>query len=803
MNKFTKTLLCTAAIACSAISAQAFSLISPAPGSTTTVSSLKSVKLQWDEAEVPYPDEGVTVSLLDATGAKISTGTFDFDMDAWDTYIVTFSPIVSTPGTYTAVIPANIAADYTNPEYRLTYIVEGSSAKPAEPTAVDPEPGSSIVQSVENYVSFDQIRLDFANDVSLEVNENNISFTDDNGNPVPFSVGGWYSANDPQLQYTPYPFVLIMFNDDGNMASGVYTLTCNPGTFTSPQGTYTERFTATYTYTKTKADGDPSPLVIERALMGGCKSLGYNSTTYQYEYEWVSTGAKDVTENMPVAQLVGTNNEEVGTGFLLTFNHGEKSDYVTYSLIDLGTNETLQMSQCIKQADGTFLLPWPTTRDLYEGTTYSLEFHAYTNEYDQVENGNGANLTLTGTTEPYHFSSAKFVTVVPTPDTAIKSVDDNKVTVLFTEPVIATATVNLGSGFSEPADCEPATEGNTYDNVWYVYIPVDILNTYPEVNLVVAARGEDGLVVAGESGWEDTAGNMFSYQLYVRQPRIMLKQTNSHVSEINKFVAYSSKGNAINNAYMDYPYVINEKGERVAEINQQYYTDEWGDKLPYDPIVWSKGDAADSDPLELEFQMTPAITEKGKYTLVFPWGCFSFGTQFDSDTSVPQQMDFYVVDFFPVTYTVDSNTVDLGEVELGNSAHLFVKPGNGWKLGSLTLNGDGVTDKVNSGRYISEPATRAMNFVATFEFDGAVATPSSADEIVTDLNLRGWSEGGNLYVSGLKDGQNISLYTMGGSLIKSVAVSGADTMEFAVPAGVYIATVTEAGKTVALKLINK
>ena len=811
MKDLSKIFLCAGLGAMFSISASAYNLVSPQVGEVTKVKSLGTIKLQWD-AEVMEPPTDATVDLLDADGKKVADGSCNFDWDVADGYEVTFSPTITTPGTYTAVIPANMADDNQNPEYKLTYEIEAAdpNINGAMPTAYNPVSGSAIVQG--DGVEFNSIRLDFANAASITLNEANISFTNQAGTPISYTVMGWYKADDPMLQYAKNPFITFNFNDNGDMPSGTYTLSIKPGAFTAPDGKINEEtIDCVYTYTKTKAEVDDTPLEIIEALMGGVTATDFDAATATYKYNWIGTNAVAVTKDMEVAEFIGiasVKDGEEATGFLVSFNHGGKSDYVRYDFIDVEENTIIRTSRCIKQDDGSFLLPWSSTTKLVDGKKYSLEFHAYDNIENQVEFGNGAALTFIGIAEGFKFSSAEFVTVVPSPGETLGSLDQNKLTVLFTEPVKAKAVVNLGFGMSSSAECVSAKETETgrpveYDNVWYVYIPESIMTSYPLVDVTVSAVGQDGRVVAGDSGFETTAGNMVSYKLTLCQPRILVNQTNSHVAELSTFSVYSADGRGINGSYNDYPYVVDAKGNKVAEINKEYYTNETGDKTAYKPLGWTN-ETADADPTEIEFQMVPAITKKGQYTLVFPDATFNIGNQFDSDISAPQQYDYYVTDFFPVTYTTDNNTVALSPVEITKKVDLFIKTNENWKLETLTLNGEDVTENVTDGRYQSEAASEAMNFVATFAYDGIVLTPSGVDDVVSDLNLRGWSEGGNLYVAGLKDGQVINIYTTGGSLMASATVAdGNDTMGFDVEAGVYIITVTEGSNTVALKLVNK
>lgn len=803
MKMLTKSLLCAGMIFGCGLYASAFNLVSPEPGSTTEVAGLKTISLKWDEDVFEFPEGEVT--LEDASGEVVSRGTADYDWDDYSAYTVTFNPAVITPGTYFMVVPANMAPDNTNPEYRLAIVVVAGTQESPEPTEITPANGSELIQSMD--VSFSSIAFSFGNAKALVVDESKISLTNQDGTPVDFTLGGFYEEGDPMLNYMPCPFLSINFNNDGDMPSGTYTLLVNPGAFTTTDGSTNEnKIVLEYYYTKTKADADPTPLEIQTALMGGAIRTGSYGV---YNYTWVGEEAKEVTPDMPVGEFVGVNNVadgEPGTAFLLTFNHGAKSEYVEYQLIDVETNEIDTRSECIKQEDGSFLLPWASTTKLYDGKEYALEFHTYNNVYEKVEFGDGARLTFKGTTEPFHYSSAQFVTVVPTSGETLSSVKQNKITVLFSQPVKATAKISLGSGMSQPTECVAANElGEEFDNVWYVYIPTSIMLTYDRADISVVAYGEDGNIVAGNNGSEEGFSNCsFEYSLTLCQPRIMLGQTNSNVAEINTFTVYADNGSAINTSYMDYPYVINDRGETVATINMQYAKDEWGDDVAYKVLRYDSDDEWERNPLELEFQMTPAIKEKGKYTLVFPDVTFVFGTGMDGDNSVEQNFTYYVVDYYPVTYCADNSSIELAPVEAGKSVNLDIKVNDGWKLSALYLNDEDVTADVADGHYQSAPVYAATTLKAEYSFDGVILIPTGIDDVVSDLNLRGWSTGNKLFVAGLKGGQIVNVYSLGGSLMATSEVAeGNDTMEFAVVSGTYIVTVKDGQQTVALKLICK
>ena len=813
MNIFHKSMLAAALIAGTGFSASALELVSPTEGATTTVESLGTITLKWDEW-LPEDLPTQTCTLLNSEGTQVAVGNVDFNFMDFAWYDVTFVPTITEAGKYTVVVPAGLAPGEDTPEYRLPFEIAVNTSTPAEPTSIIPADGAVIVQDTQaaTPVEFTKITFNFENDPYLTVNFDLITLTDDKGNNINYQTSGWWQEGNAMITLYGYPMVVLAFNTDGTMPSGKYTLTCKPGAFTSPRGSYLEEITCTYDYTRTLAEADDTPLEIESALMGHVtvKSSSASGTLVN-TFTWIGDGAVEVTPDMEVPGFIGTNNVGEGkeaTGFLVTFNHGAKSEYVTYTLINVTENYNISHSEARKQEDGSFLAPWITSVDFYEGVEYAIEFHAYNNVQDKVEfgDGKGARLTFKGTTDAFKYSPARYITSVPVNGTTIVNRDMAKVTALFSEPVKATMNYALGMGAGTVAIPAESESGDEYDTVWTTTIPASVLSDYPQVEINIVAYDRDGLIVAcDDKALEDLSVNKVTYYLTFCQPRILLTQTDSHVPVIDSFVVTSSKGNGVNPSWLANPYVVNAQGKTVAELDKTYYQ---GNADSFDgtylPLSWtSAATAGDQDPLELEFHVTPAITEKGKYTLVFPTATLQFGNQFTGETSVAQEMDFYVVDFYPVDYTVDNCTVSLSDVEAGKAATIEVSAAEGWKLEELTLNGEDVTDGVKEGNYTSAPATAGMHFAAKFAFDGITVTPTGVDDVVTDLKLRGFSQDGKLIVAGLKAGQTVNVFTDGGALMATETVGDMDTLEIGVPAGIYIVTVTEGNTRVALKLVNK
>jgi hypothetical protein len=196
--------------------------------------------------------------------------------------------------------------------------------------------------------------------------------------------------------------------------------------------------------------------------------------------------------------------------------------------------------------------------------------------------------------------------------------------------------------------------------------------------------------------------------------------------------------------------------------------------------------------------------EAGKYAFVIAKDKIA---QMGTDYKYPEtKVNFTVgnaAEFVKLTHSVCGHASVVAAVEKGKSAVLNLTPAEGWKVKSVTYNGEDVTSDVAEGVYTT-PALEADAVVAAeMEYDGVTVTPTGVNDVVTDLNLRAWSEAGNLVVSGLAAGQVVNVYTVGGALVANYTVAGDDTVSLNVAADTYIITVTDNGKTVAIKLNHK
>lgn len=805
MNLFTKAAFATTLMA-TAIGAQAYNIIAPTDG--TNVESLESIIIKFDSFDI-YSEDFKPVTLEDVFGNVLSTGTVSLT-DAWDEFLVTFSPVVTELGSYYLCIPENLGADTFNSSYEIVINLVAAEAKvPGVPTMVDPAPGD-FVQS--DWYSFDHIYLTFAKDKYLgNVKTEQIKLTNSKGEEIPVIFDGWWQEGDPFYEWgATNAQISVNFNNDGMLPSEVYTLTIPAGAIETTDGnSNAETLTYVYNYTKTSPDPDPTPLELTEVLYGGATS----PYSWSNEYTWVS--GEPFVEGQVIERFTATyteNGEKVpGSAFLLDFNHAYKTGQLTWELRNRTTGEYMLEGEACKTEEGKFIVGIPQDIKLLLDNVYELEFRAYSNNnWNKVQFGDGAVISFEGGMEPFPYSPYYFVASSPCASddmetTVIKTRDEARITLVYSGPVkLQSATYNMGAGMSGNLSDVYTKSGNEYDAVWYVRIPDFVLDNYNSVQISMNAVDKDGKVVLGNAGYEETSCVDLYFDLTIMQTRLTIDKTNSHVPSLKVFRVRTQNGMPLNNSWMGYPALLNTDGDMVTGLNWSWGINEWGEPDVYNITLWNgEPFSFDSEPMELEFSLSEEITTPGTYTLHFPANCYALGTQFNGYSSVEQDFVFEVVPFVDVTYALDSHSVALPAVEKGRKATLDVTPAANWKLAELTLNGEDVTDDVVNGKYETPALNDNALLAARYEFDGAMITPTGADEIVSDLNLRAWSENRNLYVAGLKEGQLVNVYSIGGSLMASQTVGNQDTLEISVPEGIYVVTVTEGETTVALKLINK
>ena len=129
----------------------------------------------------------------------------------------------------------------------------------------------------------------------------------------------------------------------------------------------------------------------------------------------------------------------------------------------------------------------------------------------------------------------------------------------------------------------------------------------------------------------------------------------------------------------------------------------------------------------------------------------------------------------------------------GEPTVVSIKPSEEWKLVSLTLDGENVTDKVSENGLYEVPALEAdAKLAAEFEYyeDLELTDLTGVGSITADnRDIRVYNENGNIVVEGLVKGDNIAVYTVGGMMIAN-HVADKDKVNIAAPSGnIYIVRV--------------
>lgn len=160
-------------------------------------------------------------------------------------------------------------------------------------------------------------------------------------------------------------------------------------------------------------------------------------------------------------------------------------------------------------------------------------------------------------------------------------------------------------------------------------------------------------------------------------------------------------------------------------------------------------------------------------------------------------------EFVKLSHSVADHAAVVSEVAKGKEAVVNLTPAAGWKVEKVTLDNKDVTNDVKDNVYTTPALVADAALNVTMAYDGIVFTPAGADDVVSDFNLRAWSEGGQIFVAGLELGMKLDVFTVGGALAGSY-VADDTAVACKVAQGVYVVVVTDkAGKTQAIKIQNK
>ena len=156
---------------------------------------------------------------------------------------------------------------------------------------------------------------------------------------------------------------------------------------------------------------------------------------------------------------------------------------------------------------------------------------------------------------------------------------------------------------------------------------------------------------------------------------------------------------------------------------------------------------------------------------------------------MPDNGELYVR-FADALVDVDIVQTEQGIVTLSvaknHSLRYQIQPDEGWRVNSLTFNGEDITDQIQRGTYIDTPILREKSTIRI-----AYEQIGTGVQMVDDSKVRVLGSDDGIVVDHAPIGQTISVYTLDGRLIRSVAVRHAQHT-ILLPAGqIFIVKVAE------------
>lgn len=162
----------------------------------------------------------------------------------------------------------------------------------------------------------------------------------------------------------------------------------------------------------------------------------------------------------------------------------------------------------------------------------------------------------------------------------------------------------------------------------------------------------------------------------------------------------------------------------------------------------------------------------------------------------------YGAEYVSLTHSVSGHAMTVGKVVKGLTAKVDLTPATNWIVEKVTFNGTDVTDQVKDNSYTTPALDTDANVGVDMAYDGFLFEPVGVDEVVTDFNIRAFSEDGKIQLRGLTAGMTVGVYTLGGAAISTFTAAESAYAITAAP-DTYIITLTLDGKTQAVKLMHK
>jgi hypothetical protein len=374
---------------------------------------------------------------------------------------------------------------------------------------------------------------------------------------------------------------------------------------------------------------------------------------------------------------------------------------VQYEIYDLNPTDpddacvsTRSTLKAVEGQAGVYSAERYSTLTLYKGHTYRFDVLGWEKEEDARGTGYSnpaarASFNFTGSTEPYTFSTVKFVSIDPEEGSTLESPEQNVFTVKFDSVVKLedkTTFINLGQGATANFESMvPQNVGGQYASTWVLTVPASVMESASNsLTLTIKAFDANDKLVEGNQGVESGSYFGFEYAIDYNTPELTFTPASeSTVQSLSTITVASDLGlgrswdNTVGNisVYKGRDYVCD-----ITNIKD-------GDEVTTDN--------GETKVVNMTLNLPKEITEAGSYQVIIPRGFFLIGEQYSSYKNKAYML-IYNVDgdgssssSFKVTTTPANGDVVASCDEIVLEFPGYEEEGIGIGMGKATISKDG------------------------------------------------------------------------------------------------------------------
>lgn len=148
------------------------------PADNSTVKALTRISTEWEDDDYNWLDlDDVSAVVKDSQGEQVAIGRFSMNWDEYNTFDITITPSVTSPGDYTVEIPGNIFYDVPNEPATLHYTVSDLGGDDVTFKSANPASGSEVL-------SISSIDLIWDTSIDISYDGAKPTLVDESGNTV-------------------------------------------------------------------------------------------------------------------------------------------------------------------------------------------------------------------------------------------------------------------------------------------------------------------------------------------------------------------------------------------------------------------------------------------------------------------------------------------------------------------------------------------------------------------------------------------------------------------------------------------